>query len=819
MLKILAIQVQKDCAEYIKKCLVPGCIYYLCHDYEFSVSENGLWSIKKSEGYVNTLNDDFFRISGKTDLNINVSAIVGENGSGKSTIVEIILRMLNNSSIRYDIRAEEGSLVYVDGVYASLIYQSGDGIYCLSMAGSEDSVVIREIGKLESGEVTFSNRELTKEELRGHFFYTLVSNYSHYAYNTYDFRKEWQKQTDEDSCWLKWLFHKNDGYQTPITLHPFRDQGTVSIEREKNLSNQRLLYFFINYAKKHQEDGVFNHINGKKPRYLNLQVAKSSKLQQVTLLRFFADNRNVVLLGNQIRFVESLDGKMIRKGSSEYNDFIGGIYRPLEYLANRVLGLNKADTEGHHHYYKTMLEWLVAQNEWWQEEYKTSIFSGNSDFRHLLSAIESMAPLLPKDTYKEIRPIFEALRAFDILNICQLQRLEVLDDVCDFWKGNRAMDLKDDLRFDVEPETIISKYDDLSQKQRCHHYIVYKTIDILETYPSYHYPLWAYSNRPIWFASSVDRPERNQVQVAFAQLIKDVTEEKTHITLKMRQAFYYLNNTTYKRGKDGYQLAGKKVGNIDGICLSTEKLAELYKNEDEQNLETLPPPIFERHLLFKAEDGQLIDIDTFSSGERQLLNTQSAIIYHLQNLSSIFKDPTRMKYPQVNIILEEIELYFHPDYQRSFILSLINLLEGSRISENIKEINILIVTHSPFILSDIPKSHVLFLKEGKATSGMQMNTFGANIHNLLKNGFFLPGLPMGEFAHMKIDELFAKLNSGEFPLENLDDIYRDVMQVGEPVIRNELMMLLGGFRSLQVDDQVVKKILERIAKRNDVEEV
>ena len=102
---------------------------------------------------------------------------------------------------------------------------------------------------------------------------------------------------------------------------------------------------------------------------------------------------------------------------------------------------------------------------------------------------------------------------------------------------------------------------------------------------------------------------------------------------------------------------------------------------------------------------------------------------------------------------------------------------------------------------------------------MQMNTFGANIHNLLKNGFFLPGLPMGEFAHMKIDELFAKLNSGEFPLENLDDIYRDVMQVGEPVIRNELMMLLGGFRSLQVDDQVVKKILERIAKRNDVEEV
>ena len=77
---------------------------------------------------------------------------------------------------------------------------------------------------------------------------------------------------------------------------------------------------------------------------------------------------------------------------------------------------------------------------------------------------------------------------------------------------------------------------------------------------------------------------------------------------------------------------------------------------------------------------------------------------------------------------------------------------------------------------------------------------------------------MGEFAHRKIDEIFAKLNEGNFPLENLEQIYDDILQVGEPVIRNELMMLLGGYRSLQVDPRVVTRILEKMSNRKEKDE-
>lgn len=57
------------------------------------------------------------------------------------------------------------------------------------------------------------------KELSHDFFYTFVSNYSLYAYNSLELNKEY---TDDNQCWIEKIFHKNDGYQTPIVLNPYR---------------------------------------------------------------------------------------------------------------------------------------------------------------------------------------------------------------------------------------------------------------------------------------------------------------------------------------------------------------------------------------------------------------------------------------------------------------------------------------------------------------------------------------------------------------------------------------------------------------------
>ena len=80
---------------------------------------------------------------------------------------------------------------------------------------------------------------------------------------------------------------------------------------------------------------------------------------------------------------------------------------------------------------------------------------------------------------------------------------------------------------------------------------------------------------------------------------------------------------------------------------------------------------------------------------------------------------------------------------------------------------------------------------------MQENTFGANIHAMLKNGFFLPNLTMGEFAYQKINGLFEKMNTGDFSKDEMDDIYQEILLVGEPFLRGQLLSMFNNYRGSQ----------------------
>lgn len=83
-----------------------------------------------------------------------------------------------------------------------------------------------------------------KEKLSKFFFYTLVNNYSIYAYNSFDYKEENTSMeyeakirkkkyaTDDERSWLNGIFHKNDGYQVPLVLSPYRDKGNININLE-----------------------------------------------------------------------------------------------------------------------------------------------------------------------------------------------------------------------------------------------------------------------------------------------------------------------------------------------------------------------------------------------------------------------------------------------------------------------------------------------------------------------------------------------------------------------------------------------------------
>jgi predicted ATPase len=144
---------------------------------------------------------------------------------------------------------------------------------------------------------------------------------------------------------------------------------------------------------------------------------------------------------------------------------------------------------------------------------------------------------------------------------------------------------------------------------------------------------------------------------------------------------------------------------------------------------------------------------SLSSGEREYIKTFVTLIHHLKKESQEFI-----------FIFDEIELGLHPNWQKNLIKDFVNIV-NKYINKNM---NFIFTSHSPFIISDIPKENVIFLKKYKendvevkkdiqkigncknATKDIELKTFGANIHTLLSDGFFMSDGLMGEFAKSKI---------------------------------------------------------------------
>ena len=112
------------------------------------------------------------------------------------------------------------------------------------------------------------------------------------------------------------------------------------------------------------------------------------------------------------------------------------------------------------------------------------------------------------------------------------------------------------------------------------------------------------------------------------------------------------------------------------------------------------------------------------------------------------------KNKSISFLLDEPDLSLHPEWKRKYISELVPLLQRLKNS-----FHILFTTHSPFLLSDIPKQNIIFLDtddDGKCkvlNNDEVMNkkeTFGANIHTLLSDSFFMDNGLMGEFAKRKI---------------------------------------------------------------------
>jgi hypothetical protein len=261
------------------------------------------------------------------------------------------------------------------------------------------------------------------------------------------------------------------------------------------------------------------------------------------------------------------------------------------------------------------------------------------------------------------------------------------------------------------------------------------------------------------------------------RLLTKIINDTTHITYKLHQAVHFLEYSIEGEEPMDFHIEPEDLKGNKRVefSFSLFDLFEWMGNPGEKDLiPYLPPSIFEIDFKVSNSSGHSYRFNGLSSGEQQFVHTIQAVIYHLNNIQSAHANPESVKYQAVNVILDEVELYFHPDFQRGFISKLLRAISrvNPKDEQRIKTVNLLFLTHSPFILSDIPNENVLRLSllKGKGKTypykyndkdNLGEETFAANINELLSNSFFIEGTAMGQFAEDKVNALIDKVNKKE----------------------------------------------------------
>uniref|UniRef100_UPI00125F85E0 AAA family ATPase n=1 Tax=Aliarcobacter butzleri TaxID=28197 RepID=UPI00125F85E0 len=272
-----------------------------------------------------------------------------------------------------------------------------------------------------------------------------------------------------------------------------------------------------------------------------------------------------------------------------------------------------------------------------------------------------------------------------------------------------------------------------------------------------------------------------------------------------------LENTKGKTAWEFYQELSKLNENEKPFNFKEKKISI---KDNENFVKVLPS--FLKCEIFDEKD---VSFNSLSYGQKFMMRFAYNLIYQLNKIKEI---KNKQKYTSVNLLLDEIEQGLHPDWQKRFINFLNQVLNQFK---NSLKFNIIITSHSPFIISDLPKENVIFLEKDKqsglcknVTKDMELKTFGANIHTLLSNGFFMSDGLMGEFAKSKIEEikkfykLVKKCERVINESEKTKNIIKNIYQGYEPNFRN--IQKIIGEPFLQT---IIKNYLDEVEQIFDIE--
>lgn len=324
-------------------------------------------------------------------------------------------------------------------------------------------------------------------------------------------------------------------------------------------------------------------------------------------------------------------------------------------------------------------------------------------------------------------------------------------------------------------------------------------------------------------------------QMSLHEIIKTFFASQTKVdSMKVDDLLHtirtILNDARVQAVNEQYDSSGLVISIVQAIEIEAAYRAYLLDVKKDKRFTRLQP--------FLTGDARLpftfLKLDwgyTMSTGEKYFLNIYSRFHYAVNNIlqakKSIPEGENIRIAPHMYILIDEGEAGFHLQWQKEYVHNLITNLPNIMVFEDAAgqpfrpTLQLILTTHSPICLSDIPEYNVIYLKKNADghcnvvdEGGRPRRSFGANIHDIIHDAFFLQNGFIGKFAQDKINEVFRWLTT-----EQLDNVLTPeyvkslIMLVDEPIIKIKLRELYAHKMQLDVELERIKAQIETLNKR------
>lgn len=338
----------------------------------------------------------------------------------------------------------------------------------------------------------------------------------------------------------------------------------------------------------------------------------------------------------------------------------------------------------------------------------------------------------------------------------------------------------------------------------------------------------------------LERSGNKYLQEGYINDRKTIESQEFKEALDSKNAFYWFLENSYiqlSKESDKILFPTNEIKNLIETILS-----HLPENEDIDNwtefnvnfsqaLEIIKA--YENFLLafrdnFKYDKKVLMSFSpsrNLSSGEKGLYDLFSVLNdFNFRAENKIHEDYSifnKRKKLSKNflLLLDEADLGFHPEWKKRYINIIQQVLPFIFKGKNIQ---IIITTHDPLTLSDIPNNNIVYLyktTDGKTelldqpSKKRPVKTFGANISDLLADSFFVNDGLIGDFAKEKIEKTIEWINENkESKNRNVDTFSKElgyhkrvISIIDEPVVKIKLSEMIS---ELEDTSDFQRKILD-----------